>query len=61
MIKHWQEHHGNQEQHPAFHFKIIGSFQYALTRQVNEAVRIDLRGGECSIVSLSTPGVNSQD
>ena len=45
MVKHWQEHHGDQDQHPAFHFKIIGSFQDALTRQVSEAVRIDLRGG----------------
>ena len=45
IIKHWQEHHGNQDQHPAFHFKIIGSFQDALTRQVSEAVRIDLKGG----------------
>ena len=55
-------HHGNQEQHPKFQFKIIGSYQDALTRQVSEAVRIDLRGGgEYSIASLSTPGVNSQD
>ena len=45
ILKHWQEHHGDQDQHPAFHFKIIGSFQDALTRQVSEAVRIDLRGG----------------
>jgi hypothetical protein len=45
MLKHWQEQHGNQEQHPKFRFKIIGSFQDVLTRQVSEAVRIDLRGG----------------
>ena len=45
MVKHWQEHHRNQEGVPKFHFKVIGSFQDALTRQVSEAVRIDLRGG----------------
>ena len=45
MIKHWQEHDRNQEEVPRFHFKVIGSFQDPLTRQVSEAVRIDLRGG----------------
>jgi hypothetical protein len=45
MIKHWSEHHGGSGDVPKFHFKLIGSFQDALTRQVSEAVRIDLRGG----------------
>ena len=45
MIKHWQEHHGGSGDAPRFHFKLISSFQDALTRQVSEAVRIDLRGG----------------
>ena len=45
MVKHWQEHHKNPEEINRFHFKVIGSFQDALTRQVSEAVRIDLRGG----------------
>ena len=45
MVKHWQEHHRNQEELPKFHFKVIGSFKDALTRQVSEAVLIDLSGG----------------
>ena len=45
ILKHWQEHHHDQEHHPTFQFKIIGSFQDALSRQISEAVRIDMRGG----------------
>ena len=45
ILKHWQEHHHDQEHHPTFQFKIIGSFQDALSRKISEAVRIDMRGG----------------
>ena len=45
MLKHWQEHHHDLEHLPKFQFKIVGSYQDALSRQVSKAVRIDMRGG----------------
>ena len=44
MIKHWQIDHPELPEPPKFKFKVVASFQDALTRQVSEAVRIDLRG-----------------
>ena len=58
MLKHWQEHHSDLEHHPRFQFKIIGSYQDALTRQVSEAVRINLRGGG---VRVNIRGANYLD
>ena len=45
MLKHWLEHHRDQEGHPRFIVKKVGCFADALTRQISESVRIDLRGG----------------
>ena len=45
LVKHWSECHGDLQEHPTFKFKVVLSFKDALTRQVSEAVRIDLRGG----------------
>ena len=45
MIKHWLTSHQDLESPPNFRFRLIRSFPDALTRQVSEAVRIDLRGG----------------
>ena len=46
MLKHWLEHHGDQEGYPRFRVRKVGSFGDALTRQISESVRIDLRGRE---------------
>ena len=45
MIKHWLTDHSELETPPKFKIKVIGSFRDALSRQLSEAVRIDLRGG----------------
>ena len=37
--------HGDLNSPPKFKLKVIGSFRDALTRQISESVRIDLRGG----------------
>jgi hypothetical protein len=43
MVKHWANHHGGGET-PAFMFKVAKRYKTALTRQVGEAVRIEMRG-----------------
>ena len=45
MVKHWADSHGELKEPPQFKFKVVASFKDALTRQVSEAVRIELRGG----------------
>ena len=44
QIKHWLTSHEDLLAPPGFKFKIIQSFQDPLSRQLAEAVRIDLRG-----------------
>ena len=44
-IKHWQLDHPELESPPTFRIKVVGSFSDALTRQVSESVRINMRGG----------------
>ena len=43
MVKHWSNHHVG-EGNPSFRFNIVKRYKTALTRQVGEAVRIELRG-----------------
>ena len=45
MFKHWKMDHHELEEQPSFKIKIVGSFRDALSRQISESVRIDLRGG----------------
>ena len=44
MMKHWLTSHADLDAPPAFRFRLVRSFPDALTRQISEAVRIDLRG-----------------
>ena len=44
QIKHWLTEHQDLLEPPKFRFKIIQTFQDPLSRQLAEAVRIDLRG-----------------
>ena len=44
QIKHWLTSHEELLAPPAFKFKIVKTFQDPLTRQLAEAVRIELRG-----------------
>ena len=44
QIKHWLTSHEDLLAPPKFKFKIVTSFQDPLTRQLSEAVRIELRG-----------------
>ena len=44
QIKHWLTDHTDLLAPPKFRFTIIRSFQDPLSRQLSEAVRIDLRG-----------------
>ena len=44
MIKHWLTSHQELQEPPAFRIKVVGSFKDSMTRQVSEAVRIELRG-----------------
>ena len=44
ILKHWLTSHPEEPGPPTFRIEVVGSFQDALTRQVAEAVRIDLRG-----------------
>ena len=46
MVKHWLTDHPQEESLPVFKFKVVASFQDALSRQVAESVRIDMRGGQ---------------
>ena len=44
MVKHWQSSHPELETMPKFRIEVIQSFQDAMSRQLSEAVRIELRG-----------------
>ena len=44
MIKHWLSSHQELSSPPKFRVEVVGSYQDAMTRQIAEAVRIDLRG-----------------
>ena len=44
MHKHWKVDHPNLPERPKFNIKIVASFRDALSRQLSEAVRIQLRG-----------------
>ena len=44
MIKHWLSSHQELKSPPKFKIKVVGRFQDSFTRQVSEAVRIELRG-----------------
>ena len=44
MVKHWKLSHPELQELPKFHIKVVASFQDAMSRQLSEAVRIDLRG-----------------
>ena len=46
MLKHWVCDHPDLLEPPKFKFRIIRSFQDPLTRQLAEAVRIELSGEE---------------
>jgi hypothetical protein len=59
QIKHWLTHHADLLAPPKFRFKIIQSFQDPLSRQLSEAVRIDLRGEGILNSKSNTPGVGS--
>ena len=54
MVKHWAASHPEMETAPKFKLKIIASFQDALTRQISESVRIDMRGGRVGILNSKT-------
>ena len=45
IIKHWLTDDSDLGTPPKFRMKVMGSFKDALSRQLSEAVRIDLRGG----------------
>jgi hypothetical protein len=55
IVKHWATSHPELKSPPKFKMKIVSSFQDAMTRQISESVRIDMRGGGggCSIRKLS--------
>ena len=44
MVKHWLSSHRELNSPPKFRVEVVGSYQDAMTRQIAEAVRIDLRG-----------------
>ena len=46
MVKHWHITHPELPTYPTFNIKVIGSYRDALSRQVAEAVRIELRGDD---------------
>ena len=46
QVKHWLLHHQELQCPPAFRYKMISSFTDPMTRQLSEAVRIELRGPE---------------
>ena len=45
IVKHWATSHPELKSPPKFKMKIVSSFQDAMTRQISESVRIDMRGG----------------
>ena len=44
MMKHWKLSHSELQEPPKFNIKVVASLQDAMSRQLSEAVRIDLRG-----------------
>ena len=44
MIKHWLSSHQELSSPPKFRVEVVASYQDAMTRQIAEAVSIDLRG-----------------
>ena len=44
IFKHWKTSHPELPEAPKFTIKVVASFQDAMSRQLSEAVRIDLRG-----------------
>ena len=44
LVKHWRISHPELPTPPQFSIQVVGSYRDALSRQVGEAVRIDLRG-----------------
>ena len=47
MVKHWQIFHRELATPPKFSIQVLGSYRDALSRQVGEDVRIDLRERGC--------------
>ena len=45
MIKHWLSSHADLQEPTKFCMKVVGSYKDALSRQLSESLRIDLRGG----------------
>ena len=45
IYKHWRITHPELQEPPKFNIKMVQSFQDALSRQIGEGVRIDLRSG----------------
>ena len=52
MYTHWQEAHRGEDPSPHFNFRVVKSFKSALSRQVAEAVRIQLRGSVLNVKGL---------
>ena len=44
MHKHWKTAHPKMETRPEFRIEVVSSYRDALSRQLGEAVRIELRG-----------------
>ena len=44
IIKHWLISHPELEEPPRFSIQVVSSFQDAMSRQLSEAIRIELRG-----------------
>ena len=49
MNTHWQDAHGGEDHPPQFNFRVVKRCKTALSRQVAEAVRIQLRGSVLNI------------
>ena len=61
MIKHWLSSHQELKSPPKFKIKVVGRFQDSFTRQVSEAVRIELRGEHILNSQSSIVEVEYQD
>ena len=49
MHTHWQDAHRGEDPPPQFNFRVVKSYKSALSRQVAEAVRIQLRGSVLNV------------
>ena len=49
MHTHWQDGHRGEDPPPQFNFRVVKSCKSALSRQVSEAVRIQLRGSVLNV------------